>query len=186
MFFGDAHAGSDVVDSGCARFGLHGRCWATAGRFTLLSTTSDAHRHLQHQWLERRQPVLLRWLEQTRPDVACLQELKSPQERFPQEELRSLCYEAIWQGQKSWNGVAILARAGMPIETRRGLPPGDPDDTHSRYLETEIGGLTVACLYLPNGNHHYHRADHHCYDVAHDPPDGLCPAGRVDAWRMRC
>jgi exodeoxyribonuclease-3 len=98
-----------------------------------------------------RQPVLLRWLEQSRPDVACLQELKSPQERFPQEELRALGYEAIWHGQKSWNGVAILARAGLPIETCRGLP-GDPDDSHSRYLEAEIGGLRVACLYLPNGN----------------------------------
>jgi len=101
--------------------------------------------------MNARQPVLLRWLEQTRPDVACLQELKSPQERFPQEELRALGYEAIWHGQKSWNGVAILARAGLAVETQRGLP-GDPDDTHSRYLEAEVGGLTVACLYLPNGN----------------------------------
>jgi exodeoxyribonuclease-3 len=101
--------------------------------------------------MNARQPVLLRWLEKSRPDVVCLQELKSPQERFPQEELRSLGYEAIWHGQKSWNGVAILARAGLPIETQRGLP-GDPDDAHSRYLEAEIGGLTVACLYLPNGN----------------------------------
>ncbi len=71
--------------------------------------------------MNARLPVLLRWLEQTRPDVACLQELKSPQERFPQDELRALGYEAIWHGQKSWNGVAILARAGLPIETRRGL-----------------------------------------------------------------
>jgi exodeoxyribonuclease-3 len=98
-----------------------------------------------------RQPVLLRWLEQSRPDIVCLQELKSPQERFPQEELRALGYEAIWHGQKSWNGVAILAREGLPIETCRGLP-GDPDDSHSRYLEAEVGGLTVGCLYLPNGN----------------------------------
>jgi exodeoxyribonuclease-3 len=98
-----------------------------------------------------RQPVLLRWLEQSRPDIVCLQELKSPQERFPREELRALGYEAIWHGQKSWNGVAILAREGLPIETCRGLP-GDPDDTHSRYLEAEIAGLRVACLYLPNGN----------------------------------
>jgi exodeoxyribonuclease-3 len=98
-----------------------------------------------------RQPVLLRWLEQTRPDIVCLQELKSPQERFPQEELRALGYEAIWHGQKSWNGVAILSRIGLPVETQRGLP-GDDDDTHSRYLEAELGGLTVVCLYLPNGN----------------------------------
>jgi exodeoxyribonuclease-3 len=101
--------------------------------------------------MNARQPVLLRWLEQSRPDVVCLQELKSPQERFPQDELRSLGYEAIWHGQKSWNGVAILARAGLPVETQRGLP-GDPDDAHSRYLEAEIEGLTVVCLYLPNGN----------------------------------
>jgi exodeoxyribonuclease III len=101
--------------------------------------------------MNARQPVLLRWLEQSRLDVVCLQELKAPQERFPQEELRALGYEAIWHGQKSWNGVAILARAGLATETQRGLP-GDPDDTHSRYLEAEIGGLTVASLYLPNGN----------------------------------
>jgi exodeoxyribonuclease III len=101
--------------------------------------------------LNARLPVLLRWLEQTRPDVACLQELKSPQERFPQDELRALGYEAIWHGQKSWNGVALLARQGLPVETQRGLP-GDPDDAQSRYLEAEVGGLTVACLYLPNGN----------------------------------
>ena len=101
--------------------------------------------------MNARQPVLLPWLEQTRPDVACLQELKSPQERFPQAELRALGYEAIWHGQKSWNGVAILARAGLPVEIRRGLP-GDTDDTQSRYLEAEIGGITVVCLYLPNGN----------------------------------
>jgi exodeoxyribonuclease-3 len=101
--------------------------------------------------LNARLPVLLRWLEHTQPDVACLQELKSPQERFVQQELRGLGYEAIWQDQKSWNGVAILAREGVPMESQRGLP-GDPDDTHSRDLEAEVGGLTVACLYLPNGN----------------------------------
>ncbi|MGZ8360828.1 MAG: exodeoxyribonuclease III [Allosphingosinicella sp.] len=101
--------------------------------------------------MNARLPVLLRWLEQTQPDVVCLQELKSPQERFPQEELRALGYEAIWHGQKSWNGVAILARAGLPIETCRGLP-GDPDDTHSRYIEAEVRGVTVASIYLPNGN----------------------------------
>ena len=101
--------------------------------------------------LNARLPVLLRWLQQTQPDVACLQELKSPQERFPQDELRAIGYEAIWHGQKSWNGVAILARAGLPSETRRGLP-GDPDDMQSRYLEADVGAVTVVCLYLPNGN----------------------------------
>jgi exodeoxyribonuclease III len=98
-----------------------------------------------------RLPVLLRWLRETEPDIVCLQELKAPQERFPENEIRKAGYRAVWHGQKSWNGVAILARAGMPIEVRRGLP-GDPDDLQSRYLEANIGGLTVACLYLPNGN----------------------------------
>lgn len=140
LFFGDAHADSDVVDSGCARFGPHGRCWATAGRFTLLSTTSDAHRrHLQHQWLERPAARAAAFVGADSAGRCLLAGAEVAAERFPQEELRSLGYEAIWQGQQSWNGVAILARAGMPIETRRGLP-GDPDDTHSRYLEAEIGG----------------------------------------------
>lgn len=101
--------------------------------------------------MNARLPVLLRWLEQTQPDVACLQELKSPQERFPQAELQALGYEAIWQGQKSWNGVAILSRHGLPAELQRGLP-GDPEDAQSRYLEAEVQGVTVVCLYLPNGN----------------------------------
>jgi exodeoxyribonuclease III len=101
--------------------------------------------------MNARKPVLLRWLEQSRPDVVCLQELKSPQERFPQDELRALGYEAIWHGQKTWNGVAILNRGGAPTETCRGLA-GDPKDAHSRYLEARVGTLTVACLYLPNGN----------------------------------
>ena len=98
-----------------------------------------------------RLPLLLRWLEQTRPDIVCLQELKSPQDRFPHEELAGRGYQAIWHGQKSWNGVAILSRGGPPVETHRGLA-GDPDDVHSRYLEAEVAGLTVASLYLPNGN----------------------------------
>jgi exodeoxyribonuclease-3 len=98
-----------------------------------------------------RLPVLLRWLGDAKPDIVCLQELKAPQERFPLLALQHLGYQAIWHGQKSWNGVAILARQSMPIETRRGLP-GDPDDIHSRYIEAKISGLTVGCLYLPNGN----------------------------------
>jgi exodeoxyribonuclease-3 len=98
-----------------------------------------------------RLPVLLRWLAQTRPDVACLQELKAPQERFPEGPIRDAGYRAIWHGQKSWNGVAILARGIDPIESRRGLP-GDPEDAHSRYIEALIEGVRVGCLYLPNGN----------------------------------
>jgi exodeoxyribonuclease-3 len=98
-----------------------------------------------------RLPVLLRWLKETGPDIVCLQELKAPDERFPAAALRDVGYGAIWHGQKSWNGVAILARGATPRETRRGLP-GDPDDTHSRYLEAAVDGLTIGCLYLPNGN----------------------------------
>jgi exodeoxyribonuclease-3 len=98
-----------------------------------------------------RLPVLLRWLAQAKPDVVCLQELKAPQEKFPEAAIRGAGYGAIWQGQKSWNGVAILARGKAPIETRRGLP-GDPDDSHSRYIEAAIDGLLLGCLYVPNGN----------------------------------
>lgn len=98
-----------------------------------------------------RLPVLLRWLDETAPDIVCLQELKAPQEKFPEEAILDAGYKAIWHGQKSWNGVAILSRGDLPREIRRGLP-GDPDDTHSRYIEAEIGGLTIGGLYLPNGN----------------------------------
>ncbi len=98
-----------------------------------------------------RLPVLLRWLVEAKPDVVCLQELKAPQEKFPEAAIREAGYGAIWHGQKSWNGVAILARGQDPTENRRGLP-GDPDDTHSRYIEASIDGVLVGCLYLPNGN----------------------------------
>jgi exodeoxyribonuclease-3 len=95
--------------------------------------------------------VLLRWLEETSPDIVCLQELKAPQERFPAAAIEATGYHALWHGQKAWNGVAILAKNHLPVETRRGLP-GDPTDQHSRYLEAAIDGMVVACLYLPNGN----------------------------------
>ena len=98
-----------------------------------------------------RLPVLLRWLEEAKPDVVCLQELKAPQEKFPESAIRAAGYGAIWHGQKSWNGVAILARGAQPLETRRGLA-GDTEDTHSRYIEAAINGILVGCLYLPNGN----------------------------------
>lgn len=96
-------------------------------------------------------PVLLRWLEETQPDVACLQELKAPQENFPEQALLDAGYNAIWHGQKSWNGVAILTRNRNITEVRRALP-GDEEDTHSRYIEAVVDGVTIACLYLPNGN----------------------------------
>jgi exodeoxyribonuclease-3 len=94
---------------------------------------------------------LLQWLEREQPAIACLQELKAPDEAFPIDAIRAAGYGAIWHGQRSWNGVAILARGADPIESRRGLP-GDPDDTHSRYLEAAAHGVIVGCLYLPNGN----------------------------------
>ncbi|HVZ97472.1 MAG TPA: exodeoxyribonuclease III [Chitinophagaceae bacterium] len=101
--------------------------------------------------ISARLPVLLRWLKETMPDVACLQELKAPDEKFPLQAIQDAGYHAIWHGQKSWNGVAILTRDEPPVETRRGLP-GDPDDTHSRYIEAKVKGITIGCLYLPNGN----------------------------------
>jgi len=98
-----------------------------------------------------RLPVLLRWLEAAQPDIVCLQELKAPDEKFPEDAIRDAGYQAIWHGQKSWNGVAILSLVGEPQETRRGLP-GDPDDVHSRYIEAAINGIVIGGLYLPNGN----------------------------------
>ena len=98
-----------------------------------------------------RLPRLVEWLERESPDVACLQELKAPDHNFPSVAIRAAGYGAIWHGQTSFNGVAILAKNADPVEIRRGLP-GDPDDTHSRYIEADIGGIVVGCLYLPNGN----------------------------------
>ena len=95
--------------------------------------------------------LLLQWLEKSTPDVACLQELKAPDEKFPAKAIEKAGYGAIWHGQSRWNGVAILARNADPVETRRGLP-GDPDDSHSRYIEAAVNGVLIGCLYLPNGN----------------------------------
>jgi exodeoxyribonuclease III len=101
--------------------------------------------------VSRRLPNLLAWLETARPDIVCLQELKAAQEAFPAAALAKAGYGAAWQGQRSWNGVAILARGADPVVTRRALP-GDPDDTQSRYIEAAVAGLIVTSLYLPNGN----------------------------------
>jgi exodeoxyribonuclease-3 len=98
-----------------------------------------------------RLPILLRWLKETQPDVACLQELKAPQEKFPIDAIHQAGYEAVWQGQKSWNGVAILAKDVIPTVHCKGLP-GNEDDEQSRYIEAEVNGITIGCLYLPNGN----------------------------------
>jgi exodeoxyribonuclease-3 len=94
---------------------------------------------------------LLEWLEKDSPDIVCLQELKAPDERFPAAALKKAGYGALWHGQRSWNGVAILARDAEPIETRRGLP-GNAADDQSRYVEAAVQGLIVGCLYAPNGN----------------------------------
>ncbi|RBL91749.1 exodeoxyribonuclease III [Chitinophaga flava] len=101
--------------------------------------------------INARLPVLLRWLKESAPDVACLQELKAPQEKFPENEIREAGYDVIWHGQKSWNGVAILSRVGTPQEVRRTLP-GDEEDVNSRYIEANVNGVLIGCLYLPNGN----------------------------------
>jgi exodeoxyribonuclease-3 len=98
-----------------------------------------------------RLPRLLEWLRETSPDVACLQELKTDDTKFPAKALETAGYGAIWHGQRSHHGVAILAKDSAPRERRRGLP-GDPDDTHTRYLEAEVKGVVVASVYLPNGN----------------------------------
>ena len=98
-----------------------------------------------------RLPVLLRWLDEAAPDIVCLQELKAPDEKFPAKAIEEAGYGAVWHGQKSWNGVAILARGCEPVETRRGLP-GDSADIQSRYIEAAVNGILIACLYVPNGN----------------------------------
>ncbi|MEO7308842.1 MAG: exodeoxyribonuclease III [Chitinophagaceae bacterium] len=99
-----------------------------------------------------RLPVLLRWLEETEPDVVCLQELKAPQEKFPETAILNAGYHAIWNGQKSWNGVAILALQHLEIKEVRRTLPGDEEDLQSRYIEAIINGMLIGCLYLPNGN----------------------------------
>jgi exodeoxyribonuclease-3 len=98
-----------------------------------------------------RLPRVLEWLAESQPDVACLQELKTSDATFPERALEDAGYGAVWHGQKGFNGVAVLAKGGRPTELRRGLP-GDPDDTHSRYLEAQVDGVTIASIYLPNGN----------------------------------
>jgi exodeoxyribonuclease-3 len=101
--------------------------------------------------IRSRLPNLLEWLQREAPDAVCLQELKATDEAFPVLALRSAGYGAVWNGQKSWNGVAILARGTNPVETRRQLPDGN-DDSHSRYIEATVNGILIGCLYLPNGN----------------------------------
>jgi len=106
--------------------------------------------------IKARLPRLLEWLEETQPDIACLQEIKTQDEGFPVQAFEEAGYGAIWHGQKSFNGVAILAKGQTPEETKRGLD-GEPEDDHSRYLEADVldksgQPIRVACIYLPNGN----------------------------------
>ena len=101
--------------------------------------------------IRARLPRLIEWLQREQPDIACLQELKCADEQLPIADIEAAGYGAVWHGQKGFNGVAILARGDTPALRRMGLP-GDPDDTHSRYIEAEVGELIVGSLYLPNGN----------------------------------
>ena len=101
--------------------------------------------------VNRRLPNLLQWLKEARPDIVCLQELKCTDAEFPADPILRAGYHAVWKGQKTWNGVAILSRRATPIVTRTTLP-GDPKDAQARYIEAAISGILVSCLYLPNGN----------------------------------
>jgi len=98
-----------------------------------------------------RLPRLIEWLEGTKPDAVCLQELKCDDDNFPLKDIEAAGYQAVWHGQKGFNGVAILARGAAPTLRRMGLP-GDPDDAHSRYIEAEVAGVVIGSIYLPNGN----------------------------------
>src|SRR3954466_7613800 len=101
--------------------------------------------------INSRLSILTRWLEQFAPDIVGLQELKCTDEAFPREAIKALGYSAIWHGQRSWNGVAVLSRVGEPVETRRALP-NDPDPSLSRYIEAAVCGILIGNMYAPNGN----------------------------------
>ncbi|MDO7841985.1 exodeoxyribonuclease III [Sphingomonas immobilis] len=101
--------------------------------------------------IKARLPRLLEYLAEQQPDVVCLQELKASDETFPVKDIEAAGYGAVWHGQKSWNGVAVLAKGTAPVERQRGLA-GEVEDEHSRYLEAEVGGTVIASIYLPNGN----------------------------------
>jgi len=101
--------------------------------------------------VNRRLPNLLEWLKAAKPDIVCLQELKCADAAFPIDAIRQAGYEAVWRGQRTWNGVAILSRGREPVVTRTALP-GDPKDKEARYIEVAVQGILIACIYLPNGN----------------------------------
>jgi exodeoxyribonuclease-3 len=101
--------------------------------------------------VNKRLDNLLAWLARAAPDMVCLQELKAEQSAFPAAAIRALGYEAVWQGERSWNGVAILARGAKPVLTRSSLP-GGPEDRQARYIEAAVNGILITSIYLPNGN----------------------------------
>ena len=124
---------------------------AVAGRVSAFNAVRMKIASFNINGIKARLPRLLEWLEETRPTVACLQEVKSQDAGFPAEEFEKIGYHAIWHGQKSFNGVAILADGVKPVEIQRGLP-GDDTDEQARYIEAEVNGVRVCNLYLPNGN----------------------------------
>jgi exodeoxyribonuclease-3 len=101
--------------------------------------------------VNRRLPNLLAWLDATKPNVACLQELKCTDAAFPIAAIRKAGYSAVWKGERTWNGVAILARDAEPVLIRNALP-GDPEDGQSRYIEAAVDGVLIGSIYMPNGN----------------------------------
>jgi exodeoxyribonuclease III len=101
--------------------------------------------------VNRRLPHLLQWMKADKPDIVCLQELKCTDAEFPAQAVRDAGYHAVWRGQKTWNGVAILSRRGEPVVTRTALP-GDATDSEARYIEAAVDGLLIGCIYVPNGN----------------------------------
>jgi exodeoxyribonuclease-3 len=101
--------------------------------------------------INRRLPNLLEWLKTAKPDIVCLQELKCTDAMFPAKEIKRAGYHAVWKGQKTWNGVAVLSRGSDPVVTRTALP-GDSKDIQSRYIEAAVDGILIGCIYLPNGN----------------------------------
>jgi exodeoxyribonuclease III len=112
--------------------------------------------------INRRLPNLLEWLKESGPDIVCLQELKCTDAQFPAEAIKRAGYHAVWRGQRTWNGVAILSRRSEPVVTRT-APPGDPNDDQARYIEA-VDGILVGCIYLPNGNPQPRRDNDNCTD----------------------
>lgn len=125
------------------------RQWARRNKFTISEIMILATYNVNG--INGRLDVLLKWLREAAPDIVCLQELKCPQEKFPEEAIRQAGYQALWHGQKQWNGVAILSRE-LPIREIGRVLPGDADDAQSRYIEALVGNMVVACVYVPNGN----------------------------------